>query len=83
MEASAEIRGIRCQEVDHLGNLLGLTGTTVHVERILFTPVILDAATVLLGKLYEQIVDQRRADHAGTDGIDADFFSPVPMPSSR
>lgn len=74
--AGAETRGIRCEEVDHLGHLFGLAGAAAHVERILLAPILLDAAMVLLGKLYEQIVDQRRADRAGTDGVDADVLWP-------
>ena len=76
MGTSAEARSIRCEEVDHLGHLFGLAGTAAHVERILPTPVILDAAVVLLGKLHEQIIDQRRADRAGTYGIDPDVLWP-------
>lgn len=74
--ACAEARGIRCEEVDHLGHLFGSSGAAAHVERILPTPVVLDAAVVLLGKLYEQVVDQRRADRAGADGIDPDVLRP-------
>ena len=74
--ACAEARGIRCEEVDHLGHLFGLAGAAAHVECILLTPVILDAAVVLLGKLHEQIIDQRRADRAGTYGIDPDVLWP-------
>ena len=76
MGACAEARGIRCEEVDHLGHLFGLAGAAAHVECILLTPVILDAAVVLLGKLHEQIIDQRRADRAGTYGIDPDVLRP-------
>lgn len=74
--ACAEARGIRCEEVDHLGHLFGASGAAAHVERILPTPVVLDAAVVLLGKLHEQVVDQRRTDRAGADGIDTDVLRP-------
>ena len=38
--ACAEARGIRCEEVDHLGHLFGLAGAAAYVEDILLVPAI-------------------------------------------
>lgn len=74
VRACAEARGIRCEEVDHLGHLFGLAGAAAHVEGILLAPVVLNTAVVLFGEFDEQIVDQRRADRAGADCIDPDVL---------